>query len=246
MQNIWTISSREYKKYFSSPAAYVAAFLVLLVVGVLFYLTLRLAELQQVAIGVEAVLQPLAFMLMLVTPALTASLLAGERSSGTIELLQTAPVRDSELVIGKWLGALFFMLSILAVTLLYPLLLNQLVDPGIDQGPLITGYLGLLLLCAAMAAIGVFISSLFNSQVAAFLTTLLVLVLLWWLFGFFAQAASATGGAGTLVRYLDLQSHFYNNFLPGSIDLRDVVYFLSLTALGLFFGTLAVEVRRWG
>jgi ABC-2 type transport system permease protein len=97
MRNIWTISVREYKKYFASPAAYLIAFMILLIVGIFFFLSLNLA---------------------FATPAVTARLIADERKLGTIELLLTAPVRDWELIVGKWLGSLLFMLTIIAVRLL--------------------------------------------------------------------------------------------------------------------------------
>jgi ABC-2 type transport system permease protein len=169
-------------------------------------------------------------------------LLAEEQRLGTMELLLTAPVRDWELVVGKWLGGFLFLLTILAVTWLYPIVMNQMVDPGIDQGPLITGYLGMVLICAALVAIGVAVSSLFANQIAVFFATLGIYLVLW-LIGIPTQAMGA--GGGELLRYLDFTEHFYNTFYQGIIDLSDVIYFLSLTALALFLGSVSVETRRW-
>jgi ABC-2 type transport system permease protein len=245
MRNIWTIASREYKLYFASPAAYLIAFMILLVIGILFYLNLQVASLNQFAPGVQITLVPLATLLMLATPAVTTRLLAEEQRMGTIELLLTAPVRDWELVVGKWLGAFLFMLTIVAITLIYPLVLNQFVQPGIDQGPLLSGYLGLILLCAAFVAIGVAISSLFSNQIAAFATTLGVLILFWWIIGPIAQTAGSAGGASELINYLNFSEHFYGTLVEGIIDLRNIAFYLSMTALGLFLGTMSVEVRRW-
>jgi ABC-2 type transport system permease protein len=196
--------------------------------------------------GVDIVTYPLATMFVLVIPAITTRLLAEERRLGTIELLLTAPVRDWELVVGKWLGAFLLLLTILAITLVYPLILNQLVEPGIDQGPLISGYLGLALLCGALVAIGVFISSLFSNQIAAFVTTMGVLIFFWWIFGPIARAAGSVGTAGDLLTYLDFNAHYFDSLVRGIIDLKDIVYYLSVTALALLFGTVSVEVRRWG
>jgi ABC-2 type transport system permease protein len=183
------------------------------------------------------------FLLVLSIPAITMRLLADEARMGTLELLLTAPVRDFELVTGKWLGALLFMLTILAITLVYPLILNSLVSPGIDQQLVMSSYLGVILITAAFLALGVGISAVFTNQVAAFFVTLSTFVFLWWLIGFPAQVLQGT--ASEIFRYLDMKTHFYDALNVGNIRLSDLVYFFSLIALGLFVGTTAVEVRRW-
>jgi ABC-2 type transport system permease protein len=242
MRNVWTIASREYKLYFSSPAAYMVAFMILLILGIIFYANIAGSMIQQFPPSIQGVLGPLTTILLFVTPAITMRLLAEEQRLGTMELLLTAPVRDWELVVGKWLGGFLFLLTILAVTWLYPIVMNQMVDPGIDQGPLITGYLGMVLICAALVAIGVAVSSLFSNQIAVFFATLGIYLVLW-LIGVPTQAMGA--GGGELLSYLDITEHFYNTFYQGIIDLSDVIYFLSLTALALFLGTVSVETRRW-
>jgi len=247
MINIWTIAKREFNLYFSSPVAYVITFVILLVLGIFFYLNLQVASAQQgYTPGAEITMVPLGTMLVLITPAITTRLLAEERRLGTIELLLTAPVRDWELVVGKWLGGFLLLLTIVAITLAYPILLNQFVDPGIDQGPILSGYLGLVLLCASLVAVGVFISSLFSNQIAAFATTMGVLIFLWWILSPIVQVTGPLGGNSELISYLDYSGHFFNNLTRGIIDLKDVVFYLSVTALGLFFGSISVEIRRWG
>lgn len=245
MRNIFTIANREYKLYFASPAAYLIMFMILAVLGVFFYLTLANATAYQYVPGVQSILSPMATLLMLATPAITTRLLAEEQRMGTIELLLTAPVRDWEVVVGKWLGAFMLMATIVAISLIYPLVLNRFVEPGIDQGPVLSGYLGILLLSAALSGLGVAISSLFNNQIAAFATTLGVLIFLWWVVSPIAQTLGPAGGSAEWVAYLDLGEHFYNNMLQGVIDLRDITYYLSLTALSLFLATVTVEMRRW-
>ena len=247
MHNIWTIAKREYDLYFSSPVAYMVAFVILLVLGIFFYLNIQVASIQQGYVpGVEVTLVPLGTMLILVTPAITTRLLAEERRLGTIELLLTAPVRDWEMVVGKWLGGFFLLLTIVAITLVFPILLNQFVQPGIDQGPLVSGYLGMILLCASLVAVGVFISSLFSNQIAAFVTTMGLMIFLWWVMRPIAQVAGPMGTGGELLSYLDFGGHFLDNLVRGVINLADVIYYLSVTALALFFGTVSVEIRRWG
>jgi ABC-2 type transport system permease protein len=242
MRNIWTITKREVKLYFTTPIAYMVSFIILLILGFLFYVNITAATFQQIAPGIEFILGPLVTLLLFGTPAVTMRLIAEEQRMGTIELLLTAPVRDFELVIGKWLGGFLLMMALLAVTWVFPIALNTLVDPGIDQGPLVTGYLGLILVSASLVAVGVSVSAFFSNQIAAFFTTLGVLLVLW-LIGTPAQAAGSVGGS--LLTYLDFGEHFYRTFYVGVIDVRDIVYYLSLTALSLFIGTMVVETRRW-
>ncbi len=245
MRNVLTIASREYKLYFSSPAAYLITFMILLVIGVLFYLNIQIAAFQSFVPGAEVVLAPLGTMFALAIPAVTTRLLAEENRMGTIELILTAPVRDWELVLGKWLGGFLLMLTIALITLVYPLALNQMVSPGIDQGPLMSGYLGLALISAALVAIGVAISSLFSNQIAAFATTMGVMVFLWWIISPIAQILGPAAGGSEIFSYFALSDHYFNNLIQGIIDLKDVVFYLSLTALGLFLATMSIEVRRW-
>jgi ABC-2 type transport system permease protein len=126
------------------------------------------------------------------------------------------------------------------------LLLNQLVSPGIDQGPLLSGYLGLTLLAASMVAVGVFVSSLFSNQIAAFVTTLGALIFLWWVLSPIAQVTGPLGSSSELISYLDYSGHYFDTLLRGIIDLKDIVFYLSVTALALLLSTVSIEIRRWG
>lgn len=242
MRNIWIIARKEFKQFFVSPVAYAIALAIFLIMGVLFYATVLSAAYQQYAPSVQVILGPLATIFLFTTPAITMRTLPEEQRTGTLELLLTAPVRDWELVIGKWLGAMGFILTILLVTWVYPIILNRLVDPGIDQGILVSGYLGLVLMVAAFSAIGVAVGSLFSNQIAAFFTTLGVLLVLW-MIGY----PSMAGGSleTSLLSYLDISEHFYPTFYRGIIDLKDIVYFISVIALALFLGSISVESRRW-
>lgn len=259
MRNIWTIAKREYDHYFISPIAYVVAFMILLTTGIIFainvyfYIQDAFQSFGSVP-DISPVTGSFGFLLVLSIPALTMRLLADEARMGTLELLLTAPVRDFELVAGKWLGGFLFILSVLAVTLIYPIILNgivigsvtllpPLVSPGIDRQLMFSSYLGVILVAASFLAIGVGISAVFTNQIAAFFVTLSTFVVLWWLIGF--PASVLQGSAGQVFQYLDMKTHFYNSLGMGSIKLADLVYFFSLIALGLFTGTTAVEIRRW-
>ena len=249
MRNIWIIAKREYDHFFISPIAYVVAFLILLTTGIIFAINI-LYFIQNAfqSFGqtpdVGSITGAFGFLLVLSIPAITMRLLADEARMGTLELLLTAPVTDFELVAGKWLGGFLFILTILAVTLIYPLILHfVLVSPGIDQQLVISSYLGVILVAASFLALGVGISAVFTNQVAAFFVTLSVFVFLWWLLGFPAQLLQGSGGE--VFQYLSMQSHFYDSLNVGNIKLSDLVYFFSLIALGLFIGTTAIESRRW-
>ncbi len=247
MRNIWTIAKREYKQYFTSPVAYIIAFVILVVLGIFFalnivYFTLNAYAAYGASPDASVVTGPFAFMLVLSLPALTMGLLADEQRMGTMELLLTAPLRDWELVVGKWLGSFLFMLTVIAITLVFPLIMSFMVYPGIDLGQFVTAYLGIILVSAAFLSVGVGISAMFSNQVAAFFATLIAFVVLWWLIGFPAEVLPS---GGDVFRYLDMKAHFYNSLNIGVINLSDLIYYFSLIALGLFTGTAAVETRRW-
>ncbi len=241
MRKVWIIANREYKKYFSTPAAYAIAFMLLLILGFLFYINILGALVSQFAPGVDIVLGPLVFLLLFVTPAITMHLLSDEQRMGTIELLLTSPIKDWELVVGKWLGGFLFVATLVLVTLIYPFFMNFMISPCIDQGPLISGYLGVLLVSASLVAVGVAVSAVFSNQIASFFVTLGLLLLLW-----IISAPNQSGaGSSQLLTYLDFRQHFQTTFINGVIDVRDIVYYLSLTAISLFLGSAIVELRRW-
>lgn len=242
MRNIWVVAQKEFKHFVISPIAYAIAFGILLFLGIFFYSNLIYAANQQFAPSVQIILGPLVTLLLFTSPAITMRTLAEEQKNGTLEILLTAPVRDWEVVVGKWLGSLLFILVLLLLTWFFPIVLNQIVDPGIDQGIMAAGYLGLVLLSSALIAIGVMTSSFFSNQIAAFFASLgIILILL--AISFPAQVAGPSGSQ--LLLYLNIGDHFYDNFYRGVIDLKDVVYYLSVTALALFLGSVSVETRRW-
>jgi ABC-2 type transport system permease protein len=242
MRNVWVIAEKEYKHFFISPIAYVMAFALLVIIGILFYINILAAAVQQYAPGIDVILGPMVTLLLFMTPAITMRSIAEENKSGTMELLQTSPVRDWEVVVGKWLAGVLFMGTLLLITWFFPIILNQMIKPGIDQGLMLTGYLGLFLLSASLLAIGVWISSLFSNPIAAFLATLGV-SLIFWVIGLVTQASGA--GGDSIYTYLSLNDHFYNTFMRGIIDLKDVVYYLSVITLALYLGTVSIEMRRW-
>jgi ABC-2 type transport system permease protein len=248
MRNIWTIARREIKLYFGSPIAYIVGLLIFLITGIYFVLSVYLAGQSAYTSGSAAAPGPdlvvglMVFLFLFAVPALSMRLMADEHRNGTLELLLTAPIQESELVIGKWLGSFLFVFMIILVTFIYPIVLNGLVTPGIDQGLMMANYLAITLVAASFLAIGTAISCFFNNQFAAFFATIAVLFFMWVVIGWPAVVMQGTGGS--IFNYLSMSNHF-SSMQAGTVALSDIVYYLSLTSLGLFLGTVAVEIRRW-
>jgi ABC-2 type transport system permease protein len=189
--------------------------------------------------SINGFLQAGVILILLFAPLLTMRLLAEERKLGTMELLLTAPVRDSEVILGKFLGSVVIMTVMLALTLYYPLLLVIFGDP--DIGPIVTGYVGLLLVGYTGLAIGIFASSLTSNQIVAAVVAIGILLALY----FVGYAASVLPAAiGDVVSYFSL-SHYFPDFMRGIIDTRGIVYYLSITALFLFLAIRSLENSRW-
>ena len=245
MRNIWTIAKREYTTYFNSPLAYIVMLIIFAVVGLIFALNLLSVTNNPFfaqSLDPTMVAGPLLFMMLFCTPALTMRLISDESRTGTLELLLTAPIRDWELVTGKWLGSFLFMLTTIALTLIFPIMINNMTSPRIDVINTLSSYAGIILVAAAFLGIGVGISAIFTNQFAAFFTTLGVLVIMWFLIG---APANILPVGGELFGYLDMNSHFYSGFNTGNVHLADIIYYISVTAFGLFIANIAVEYRRW-
>lgn len=241
MRNVWTIAKREFNMYFASPVAYAVGFGVLLVLGIFFNLGLVQASLGG-SPDLTQVLSVFVTLMLFLTPALTMRLVAEEQRTGTIELLLTAPLREWELVVGKWLAAFGFVTLLLALTGIYALIMSRITTPGLDVPALLSIYLGLFLLVGALLAMGLFISTLFSNQIAAFFAIIGASLVLWIIDG---PWQNATGAMATVMRYLALPSHIYDNFFSGVVDLNDIVYFVSVMVLFLFLAARSVESRRW-
>lgn len=235
MSNVLAIAERELKSYFVSPVAYVIAAFFLLISGYLF--AFILANTREATL--RYLLSNLSVVWLFITPALTMRLLAEEQRTGTIELLMTNPIRDVEVALGKYLSALAFVAVMLLLTLYFPLLLFVFGSP--DRGPILTGYLGVLLQGAAFLGIGLLASSLTQNQIVAAVVTFAVLLVLW--------LSDSVGGflggpVGSVFNYLSVTQHF-QDFPRGVIDTRDVVYFLSVAVGTVFLTTLNLQARRW-
>ena len=179
------------------------------------------------------------FILPWLAPVLTMRMLAEEQKVGTLELLLTAPVRDWEVVLGKFLASMVFYITALALTLWYVVMLAWRGNP--EPGPLLSGYLGIILFGAVGISVGLLASSLTSNQIIAAVVSLGILVLLTFLK---LGADQVTGVASTVVGQVGITTHF-DDFVRGVIDTSNVVYYVSLILVFLFLTVRSLETRRW-
>jgi len=251
---VWPIFKKELRLYFTSPVAYVVFTIFLLIAGYFFYNIFAFFTLASMRSAMnpamardlnvtDGVIRPLfsnvSVILLLLMPLLTMRLFAEERRSGTIELLLTYPVRDGAVLLGKYLAALALYALMLALTLLYPGVVAYFVR--LEAGPLLTGYLGLLLMGATFIAVGVFASSLTENQIVASITTFGIL-LIFWILGWSADYAGGT--TGKVLQHLSILEH-NESFARGVLDTKDIIYYVDFTVLALFLTLRSLETRRW-
>jgi ABC-2 type transport system permease protein len=237
MSNILTITGRELKSYFLSPLAYIVTGVFAIFIGLAFYVSVLPS-------GTAALTDDFSWMMVLaliLAPALTMRLFSEENRQGTIELLMTAPVRDWEIVVGKYISGLLAFAALLIPTLWHVVLLVRYGPP--DYGPIASGYIGALLVGAAFVAVGMFTSSLTQNQVVAYFLAMITLLFLWIISGA-AGVLGGTGGISDLLQFLALPGHF-QDFFNGIIDVQHVLYFVSLAAIAIFLTMRVVESRRW-
>ena len=253
MRNVIVIFKKELKSYFASPIAYLLLTIFAVIFGFFFYSATRFFVLQGMQMQMmgrgmpmdvnEYVIRPLltnaSVIGLFLIPMITMRLYAEEKRSGTIELLMTSPVRDLEIVLGKWLAALVLYLAILGVSGINLGILFAFGHP--DWKPILVGFLGLLLQGGCLLAIGTFISTMTRNQIIAGGATFAVCLMLWVLDWVSAYDQSAWA---KVISYLSVVTHF-EPFSKGVIDSKDVVFYLSMIFFGLFLTSRSVESLRW-
>jgi ABC-2 type transport system permease protein len=237
VRNIGIISRKELSSYLASPMAYVVTAIFLALGGAFFVIYLATTSFADTSI--KGFVDAAQILILLFAAVLTMRLVAEEKKMGTWELLLSAPVKDSEIILGKFLASLAVLAGMLAVTLYFPLLLAIYGDP--DWGPIAASYIGLLLLGSACLAIGIFASTLSANQIVSAVVAGGILFALWIL----GAAGSMAGGAlSAALPYFSLSSHV-PDFARGIIDTRAIVYYLSVTALFLYLAVGSIETGRW-
>jgi ABC-2 type transport system permease protein len=245
VRSLLAILTRELRAYFFSPLAYVVAALLLLVNGAVFWLIVSYLNDPRAGIGAPLELffgQTVFFWLVLlfVAPVVTMRLLSEERRSGTIEVLMTAPVSETKVVVGKYLAALIFYLFLWLPTVVYAIILSRYSD--VDWGPVASGYVGVVGIGALLLAAGVLASSLSRSQLVA---AVLTFAIAGPLFAIGFLEFLFTGDAvKELFSYLSLPRHM-EDFSRGIVDSRRLVYYASVSALFLFLAARALAAKKW-
>jgi len=253
MKNTWTIYRKEIGSYFVSPIAYLLLTMFAIVAGYFFWLYLREFVVYSMEMQMrgqafpmninEQIVRPLLSNISVIglffIPMITMRLFAEEKRTGTIELLVTSPIRDFEIILGKWLAALTLYATMLLFTAISFAFLFKYGNP--DWKPLAIGYLGLLLQAGGLLAIGTFISTLTKNQIIAGATTFGVCIMLW-IIGWAGQGES--GVSSQVFSYLSVVTHF-ESFEKGVIESKDAIFYLTLIFLGLFFTTRSMESLRW-
>jgi ABC-2 type transport system permease protein len=253
MGNIWTIARRDLRSQFYSPIAYIVLACFLLIMGWMFFQNLNYfasqnMQYQQFGGGkspsiTDGIIRPLFgnmnVIFLLLLPFVTMRSFAEEKKLHTIELLLTAPVTLTEIILGKFLAAFTFVVIMLAVTSVYPIVLVATGNP--DLGPILTSYLGTLLMASCVLSIGIFFSATTENQIVAGALNFAT-ILFFWIISWASQSAGPVWGE--VLTYLSLIGHF-NNFTQGILNTSDVAYYLSFAGIGLFLTHRVLDSYRW-
>src|ERR1700704_1325781 len=250
MSNILAIAHKEVRSAFSTPIAYVVILVFSLLWGWFFWV--MLIYFNQQSLGAEGqgganinqqLIRPLflnaSVILLFVLPLITMRTYSEEKRSGTIELLLTSPLTDFQIIIGKFLGAMVLYGAMLLVTMIHMALLFSYGNP--EWRPVVTGYLGLLLMGGCFISVGLLISSLTKNQIVSGMVTFAVFLLLWVI----NWPASFSGPTTqNVLNYLSITDHF-DDFTKGILDTKHLVYYFSVMSFGLFLTARSVDTERW-
>jgi len=254
MSNILAIAGKELRSYFASPIAYIVIGTFALLYGYFFvailaYFVRASMQMGQMNMGPQAVninqdmlrpvLQNVTVLSLFLLPMVTMRTYSEEKRSGTIELLLTSPLTDFQIIMGKFLGALALYAMALAVTLIHTALLFVYSTP--EWKPIVTAYIGLLLMGGCFISVGLFISSLTKNQIVAAVITFAVFLFLW-IINWIGSLAGPTVAA--LTGYLAIVEHF-DDFAKGVLDTTHLIYYLSFITFGLFLTAKSVDMERW-
>ena len=253
MKNVLLMCQKELRSYFASPIAYAVLALFGLIFGFGFYTATRdfvrfSFQSQMMGGGQtmnvnEQIIRPLlgfaSTVALFLIPMITMRLFAEEKRSGTIELLLTSPVTDTEIILGKWCGAVLLYMCVLGMSVINIAMLFMWGKP--DLKPVLVAYLGLLLQGGCLLAIGTFVSTTTKNQIVAGGVTFFVSLLLWLLSWF---TAFDSGAFSQVINYLSIVTHM-ENFSKGVIDSKDIVFYLSMIFFSLFLTQRSMESLRW-
>ncbi len=238
MQKSLIIAGKEFRSYFSSSIAYIFIVVFLVLTSVLFFELQKFFVVGQATMRDFFGLAPILFLFFI--PAISMRMWSEERKLGTLETLMTLPVKDWELVLGKFFAGFSFLFITIALTAPLPIMISCIGHP--DPGALICGYLGLILLGAAYLSIGLWVSSLTENQIVAFIISFVICLILF-MSGVDLFLTALPKWLIPFMKGISLGSHF-SSIERGVIDSRDIIYYLSMIGFFLFLNVRAVESRR--
>ena len=240
------IFRKEINSFFSSLIGYVVIGLFLVVLGLFLFVFPETSLLNTGFAVLDPFFAIVPNIFIFLIPAITMRSFAEEQQSGAIELLLTRPLRDRDIVLGKYLACLCLVIIALLPTVLYYVTIYQLGDPVgiVDTGAAAGSYFGLLFVAMAFVAIGIFASSLTDNQIVSFLLATVLSFFLYFGFDYLSRLPFLVGRFDALVQELGMMAHF-DALGRGVLDSRDLVYFLSLTAFFLVLTLLSLQRRKW-
>jgi ABC-2 type transport system permease protein len=252
MSNVFTIAQKELKSYFASPIAYIIIGFFALVFGWFYFVSINYFMQASMQMGMQGpgqinvntmairpLLQNIGVVALFLLPLISMRTYSEEKRSGTIELLLTSPLTDTQIVLGKFLGAVALYALMLAITWIHIGMLFIYGNPELK--PILSGYLGLLLMGASFLSVGLLISSLTRNQIVAGAATFATLLLLWTV-NWMSESAGPT--MQKVLSALSITDHF-DDFAKGVIAVSHLVYYLSFISFGLFLTTKSVDSERW-
>ena len=227
---MWSVCNKELRQFFSSLTGYIVIIVFLLVNGlVLFVFQNNIFDLGYATL--DRFFQLSSWILLLLIPAITMRSFADEFKAGTYEILQTRPIRNDQIIAGKYFGSLIVVLIALLPTVIYIISIQKLSsNEGIDTGATIGSYVGLVFLASVFTAIGICASSFTNNSVVAFIISLVGSALLYYGFSAISKLPGLTGGADYYLEMAGIDFH-YQSISRGVIDTRDAIYFLTVIIL---------------
>lgn len=240
-----SIFKKEIAQFFSSLIGYMVIAFFLVIIGLFMWVFSDTSILEYNYATMEQlfVMAPMVFLFLI--PAITMSSFAEEQVSGTIEFLYTKPLRDSEIVLGKYFANLVLVIFAILPTLVYYYSIQQLGAPpgNLDDGEVIGSYIGLISLAASFVAVGIFASSITRNQIVAFVLGAFLCFVIYWGFDYVGRMTVFTGTLDALLQQIGISYH-YDNISKGAIDSRDIIYFVSVVIFFIYLTFTALTVRR--
>ena len=243
---MWSIYTKEIQTFFSGLTGYIVLIVFLVMTGMFMWVISNTSVLNYnyASLGQLFSIAPLVFIFLI--PAVTMQSFAEEKQQRTMEFLTTKPLRDTDIILGKFAACLTLVFVAILPTLIYYYSIVQLGSPigNIDSGAVLGSYIGLMFLAGGFTAIGLLMSSLTSNQIIAFILAAFACFTIYWVFDFISTQDIFYGKSDDLVKYIGMEYH-YDNISKGRIDSKDIIYFLSIIVLFIWLTKISLDKRKW-